>query len=230
MSAWPAKAAIVMFFGSPSHRLAIRTCRWWRQTPPRDRRASRTLGKPRWSQATSDASRGMAPSGRCSIAAGTMAWKTGARRCVTASTATTCRFPAGPWYCGNSPNGPSGARAPASSRPSITISARAGTRTSLVRRFATSSGRPSSAPATVNSSVSIGTMAWLASSVAGSTPMAMATGRSSPRASAASWKRCRSRGRISTPSRSGPLTCSRLIETFCRPVSGLRAITRPAVM
>ena len=34
----------------------------------------------------------------------------------------------------------------------------------------------------------------------------------------------------SAPSRFGPLTCSRLIETFCAPVSGLRVITRPAVM
>ena len=62
-------------------------------------------------------------------------------------------------------------------RPSSTISACAGTRMSLVRHFTTSSGRPCSAPAMVSSSKSSGAIACEASSVSGSTPITIATGK-----------------------------------------------------
>src|SRR5262249_48346624 len=117
-----------------------------------------------------------------------MVWKIASLRCVTASISITCRSARSPSYSGNSPNGPSASRTPGSKRPSITISASAGTRKSLVRHLTTDSGRRCSAPAISSSSTSIGAMAWDASSVSGSIPTTMAASSGRPPCSAISKK------------------------------------------
>ena len=60
--------------------------------------------------------------------------------------------------------------------------------------------------------------------------MTIATSSGRPPASAISKNMWAWRGSSSTPSRFGPLTWQRWIETFCFPVRGLRVIIRPAVM
>ena len=112
------------------------------------------------------------------------------------------------------PNGPSIARAFAAIRPSITISAAAGTQIVLPTHFTTSSAIPPRAPAISSSSKPSGTTACDASNVAGLVPMTMAISRSSPSFSTSSKKAKVWRGSRSAPSSLGPETCNRWIETF----------------
>ena len=84
----------------------------------------------------------------------------------------SCRFT---WPC-DSPNGASGSRYSVSMKPSITISASAGTNRSTVLAFTTLIGAPTSAPATCSSSSVSGNFCTEAKVTTGGAPSTTAQG------------------------------------------------------
>ena len=101
---------------------------------------------------------------------------TGLRLCVIAVTRIDMLKSSSATWPWLSPNGPSGSSSSLSIRPSITISASAGTCRSTVAALAMRMGAPANPPATAISSRSIGSFCGPVNSTTGAQPMTMAQG------------------------------------------------------
>ena len=102
--------------------------------------------------------------------------KTGARLWVIAVTCIDMLKSSSATWPWLSPNGPSGSRSSGSIRPSITISASAGTSQSMVTHLTVRIGAPASAPATAISSKSSASFCGPVNTTTGAAPITIAQG------------------------------------------------------